>query len=118
MKLHTQIMIAMVLGVVIGLAMHTLGDAESAWFANTLWVADLIGKDVFIGALKMIIAPLILASIIAGIASLPNAGELGSIGIKTLVYYATTTAMAVLIGVVAVLLIQPGTKDSSQAVRA
>lgn len=118
MKLHTKILLAMALGLVIGLIMHSVGDAESAWFENSIWVADLIGKDIFVGALKMIIAPLILASIISGIASLPNAGELGSIGIKTLVYYGTTTAMAVLIGVVAVLIIQPGKKDSSQAVRA
>ncbi|MFP6581544.1 MAG: dicarboxylate/amino acid:cation symporter [Candidatus Hydrogenedentota bacterium] len=117
MKLHTKILIAMVLGVVIGLIMHATGDEDAGWFVNVIWIADLIGKDIFVGALKMIIAPLIFASIISGIATLPNAGELGSIGVKTLVYYGTTTAVAVLIGVVAVLAIQPGKKDSSQAVR-
>lgn len=117
MKLHTQIMIAMIAGIIVGLGLFFAGDPEAGWFESTIWTMDLIGKDVFVGALKMIIAPLILASIIAGITSLPNAGELGSIGFKTLAYYATTTAVAVAIGVIAVLLISPGTKDSSQAVR-
>ena len=117
MSLHTKILLAMAIGLAVGLGMYFLLDDESASFKNTIWVLDLIGKDVFVAALKMIIAPLILASIITGITSLPNAQELGSIGSKTLIYYFSTTAIAVFIGVVAVLVIQPGKKAASQSVR-
>jgi Na+/H+-dicarboxylate symporter len=118
MRLHTQILLAMAIGLVLGLIMHGYGDPDAAWFTNAIWTFDLIGKEIFIGALKMIIAPLIFASIVTGIVSLPNATELGSIGGKIFVYYFSTTAIAVLIGLVAVLVIQPGTKEASQSVRA
>lgn len=116
-SLHTRIMIAMGLGLAVGLAMYFWGDPESGAFDTAIWWFDLFGKDVFIGGLKMIIAPLILASIIAGVYSLPNARELGNVGVKTLIYYFCTTAIAVFIGVVAVLVIQPGKKAASQVVR-
>jgi Na+/H+-dicarboxylate symporter len=69
------------------------------------------------GALKMIIAPLILASIVSGVTSLPDMKELGTVGWKTLVYYFCTTTIAVIIGLVFVLTIQPGKKAASVEVR-
>ena len=107
----------MALGLAIGLAMHAIGEPEAPAFQTAVWWFDLIGKDIFIAALKMIIAPLIFASIVAGVYSLPNARELGSVGGKTLVYYFCTTTIAVVIGVLAVLLIQPGKQPASQKVR-
>jgi proton glutamate symport protein len=118
MKLHTKILLAMVIGLIVGLIMNTTGNPKGAGFINTIWVFDLIGKDIFIGALKMIIAPLILASIITGIVSLPSVSELGNVGTKIFIYYFVTTTLAVVIGLVAVLIIQPGKRDSSQEVRA
>lgn len=116
-KLHTLIVLAMVAGLIAGLALHAFGDSKSAFFTTTIWWLDLFGKEIFIGSLKMIIAPLIFASIVSGIASLPSAGELGSIGGKTLGYYVATTTVAVAIGIAAVLIIQPGTKEASKRVR-
>jgi Na+/H+-dicarboxylate symporter len=81
------------------------------------WWLNLFGPTVFISALKMIIAPLIFASIVAGVTSLPNMRELGSIGWKTLAYYVATTAIAVTIGLVCVLTIQPGRQPASHRVR-
>ncbi|MHC4224352.1 MAG: dicarboxylate/amino acid:cation symporter, partial [Planctomycetota bacterium] len=72
---------------------------------------DLVGTDIFIGALKMIVAPLIFFSILAGITSLPTKGELWSIGWRTLVFYLITTSIAVAIGLIFVLTIQPGSRD-------
>jgi Na+/H+-dicarboxylate symporter len=118
MSLHAKIMWAMLLGLIAGLGMYFGGDPEAGWFQTSIWWLDLVGKDVFIGGLKMIIAPLILASIVTGIVSLPNARELGSVGAKTFIYYFSTTTIAVLIGVIAVLVIQPGNKKASQQVRA
>lgn len=87
------------------------------WYGYVMWVLDLLGPTLFMGALKMIIAPLIFASIVAGVTSLPHVAELGAIGWKTLAYYITTTTIAVTIGLAAVLLIQPGNKSASAEIR-
>ncbi len=95
------------------------GDVRGrpAWITSTLWILDLCGPVIFMGALKMIIAPLILASIVAGVTSLPNIKELGAIGWKTMAYYICTTFVAVAIGLVFVLTIQPGKSSAAQALR-
>lgn len=108
----------MAAGVTLGLAMNLAGDPGAAAFKTAVWWLDLAGKDIFIGALKMIIAPLILASIIAGVYSLPSVREVRSIGLKTLAFYACTVCVAVALGMTLVMLIQPGKKASSQEIRA
>ncbi len=116
-KLHNRIFIGMGVGLVVGLGLHALKTPDSVAFATVLWWLDLLGPTLFIGALKMIIAPLIFASIVAGVTSLPNIRELGGIGYRTILYYLGTTTMAVIIGLVMVITVQPGKKESSQEVR-
>lgn len=125
MKLHNQIFFGMLLGVGLGLGLwwiegsaHKAGNLVPAWHPHVMWWLDLLGPTIFMGALKMIIAPLILASIVAGVTSLPNMQELGAIGWKTMAYYITTTTIAVVIGLVAVLVIRPGEKPAAQKIRA
>jgi Na+/H+-dicarboxylate symporter len=67
------------------------------------WLGDL-----FLNALKMVIIPLIVASVISGIGALGDIRKLGRLGGSTLLYYALTTATAVFIGLVVVNIIQPG----------
>ncbi len=117
LELHHRIVIGMLIGAVTGLALNRFADAEAAYFDDLIWWLDLLGKDLFIGALKMIIAPLILASIVTGISALPSAGELGNIGFRTVAYYMGTTTVAVLIGLVMVTLLRPGYSDAAQALR-
>lgn len=62
----------------------------------------------FLDALKMLIIPLIFSAVISGIASMGDVRKLGRLGGYTLAYYLTTTALAVLLGLVMVNLIQPG----------
>lgn len=88
------------------------------WYAILMWWYNLLGKTIFMGALKMLIAPLILASIVAGIVSLKGLDQLKRIGVKTFAYYFCTTGIAVSIGLVAVLLIRPGHKAASKEIRA
>jgi len=107
----------MATGLAVGLSMFKWGDPASPEFKTALWWLNLLGKDLFIGSLKMIIAPLILASIVAGITSLSDSRELGNIGWKTFVYYFTTTGLAVFTGLVVVLVMQPGKKDASLSIR-
>jgi len=117
-SLHQRIFIGMFIGLILGLALNYFADPDSALYVNAIWWLDLLGKTIFVGGLKMIIAPLIFASIVAGISSLPNMGELGNIGGKTMLYYVCTTTIAVAIGVAAVLIIRPGERAASQSIRA
>jgi Na+/H+-dicarboxylate symporter len=116
-SLHTLIFVGMGAGLVLGLLLYSFGDPEAASFQTAIWWLDLFGKEIFVGSLKMLIAPLIFASIVAGVTSLPGAGELGQIGSKTLIYYVLTTTIAVAIGITAVLVVQPGNQAASQRVR-
>ena len=92
-------------------------ETAQAVCTETLWWLDLFGPTLFMGALKMIIAPLILASIVSGVTSLPDMKELGAIGWKTMAYYICTTTLAVIIGLVAVLITQPGKRSATAEVR-
>ena len=123
-KLHNLIFIGMIVGVVVGILLWWFkrgaldaGQPVPGWIGTSLWWLDLLGPTVFMGALKMIIAPLILASIVAGVTSLPSVQELGSIGWKTLAYYVGTTTVAVALGLIFVLVIQPGKRAGSVQVR-
>lgn len=62
----------------------------------------------FMNALKMVIIPLIISSMIVGITSLGDVRHIGGTGIKTILYYTLTTGISVLIGIIMVNLIQPG----------
>ncbi|MHC4271067.1 MAG: dicarboxylate/amino acid:cation symporter [Planctomycetota bacterium] len=97
LKIHTQIIIAIILGIIAGLFLKEKAEH-----------LQIIG-DLFIRLLKMIIIPLILASVVSGITQIGNVRNLGRIGLKTFIYYLTTTVLAVTIGLILVNLIQPGT---------
>jgi len=96
LKVHTQILLAIVLGVVVGILLK-----EKA-------IHIKIVGDLFIRLLKVIIIPLILASMVTGIVSLGDVRKLGRIGLKTFIYYLATTTLAVGVGLVLVNLISPG----------
>lgn len=96
LKVHTQILAAIVFGILTGLV---LGDKTSH--------LKTVG-DMFIRLLKMIIIPLILASMVTGIFSLGDIRRLGRLGLKTFIYYMVTTILAVSVGLVLVNLTRPG----------
>ncbi|MDJ0521695.1 MAG: dicarboxylate/amino acid:cation symporter [Planctomycetota bacterium] len=117
-RLHNLIFVFMALGVVVGVLLADVDDKTAGWYATTLQWLDFFGKTIFIGLLKMIIAPLILVSIVAGVTSIPSFGDAGRIGVRTLLYYVSTTTIAVTIGLILVLTIRPGDKSGAQDVRA
>ncbi len=96
LKVHTQILIAIVLGVVVGIL-----------FGEKTVHIKIVG-DMFIRLLKAIIIPLIMASMVAGIVSLGDVRKLGRIGLKTFLYYAATTTLAVTVGLIMVNVMKPG----------
>ncbi len=116
-RLHNLIFVFMALGVVVGGLLARV-EGNPAWLGTVLDVFDFIGREVFIGLLKMIIAPLILVSIVAGVTSIPSFEDAGRIGVRTLAYYVTTTTIAVVIGLVFVLTIQPGNQSHAENLRA
>jgi len=124
MKLHNLIFAGMIAGGLVGCGLWYVSDRAAdlgqpipAYVLYAMWWLDLLGPTLFLGALKMIFAPLILASIVAGVTSLPDPRELGSIGIKIFAFYLITTTVAVSLGIAAVMIIRPGEKAASVALR-
>ncbi len=101
-KLHWQIIIGLVLGLIFGIV-----AAAAGWSQFT---SDWIGPfgTIFINLLKLIAVPLILASLITGVASLSDLKKLSRIGGKTIGIYLGTTVIALIIGLVLVNVLQPG----------
>jgi Na+/H+-dicarboxylate symporter len=101
------ILIAMVLGAGIG---RWAGPDGMIGGIHLMPLFETIGT-MFINLLKMLIVPLILSSVITGVASLGAGPDLGRLGGKTLGFYVITTLLAVLIALVLVNLIEPGVID-------
>jgi len=104
LKLHWQILIALALAVIAGLI--TGADGE-LFGVRVIGAYEFIGT-LFLNALKMLIVPLIMSSIIVGVAGIGSSGDLGRLGGKTLAYYLSSSALAILVGLVLVNLIRPG----------
>jgi Na+/H+-dicarboxylate symporter len=77
-------------------------------------IYDFLGT-LFLNALKMLIVPLIVSSIITGIAGVGASGAMGRLGGKTLLYYMTTSLFAILVGLFLVNLVAPGIVDGEPA---
>ncbi len=95
-KLHWQILIALAIAVLYGMLL-------TEYVNYVTWMGEL-----FLRGLRMIIVPLILTSIISGVANIGDAHNLGRLGLKTFAYYITTSFFAIITGLVLVNIIQPG----------
>lgn len=96
LKLHWQILIALVLAVPFGYFLPGAVPYVS-------WMGEI-----FLTALKMVIVPLILSSIISGVTSMGGGSSLGRLGGKTMLYYISTSTIAILTGLILVNVIKPG----------
>jgi len=101
-KLHWQIIIGLILGLIWGLLSSSLGLIQ---FTNDY--IKPIGS-IFVRMLELIAVPLVLASLVLGVASLSDIRKLSRIGGKTIAFYIVTTVIAISIGLVYVNLFQPG----------
>ena len=102
LALHWKIIIGMVLGIIWALVSSSLG-----WSSFTINWIDPFGT-IFINLLKLIAVPLVLFSIISGVANIGDPSSLGRMGGKTLLIYLLTTVMAIGLGLLLVNIIKPG----------
>jgi len=102
MQLHWKIIIGLVLGTIYGIA-----SAIKGWSDFT---SDFISPfgTIFLNLLKLIAVPLVVSSLITGVASLSDTKKLSRIGWKTIALYISTTAVAVSIGLILVNVLEPG----------
>jgi Na+/H+-dicarboxylate symporter len=118
LELHWQILIAIILAAIVGgivfNAYEATGVDPTLFGIRYLAIFDYIGT-IFLNALKMIIVPLIMSSIIVGVAGIGSGGNLGALGGKTLLFYATTTLAAILLGLVLINAVGPGYVDGEPA---
>jgi proton glutamate symport protein len=96
MKLHTQIFLGIILGVFCGILLR-----ENAGLLQPI-------GDIFIRLLRMMIIPIVFSSLVVGVISLGNIQGLGRLGGRTLIYYLTTTIIAIIIGLIIVNVVKPG----------
>ena len=97
--LYVQVLLAIVLGAVIGIV----------WphFATNDWIKAL--GDGFVKLIRMVIAPIIFCTVVSGIAHIQDASRVGRVGIKALVYFEIVSTFALAIGMVIGNVAHPGT---------
>ena len=99
-NLNNWILIAMVLGFIVGMALN-LFRFQISFFKDTLLVDNIFhfGGTAFINLMKMLVVPLVFCSIMVGTASIINTKKIGNITIEIIVLYLATTLIAVCLGV-------------------
>jgi Na+/H+-dicarboxylate symporter len=105
-KLTTWILAAMVLGIVVGYFCNTL--APDPKIAKDIAGYFNIVSDIFLRLIKMIIAPLVFATLVAGVASMGDTKTVGRIGLKALGWFITASFISLLLGLIMVGILRPG----------
>ena len=108
MKLHTKILLGLVIGAILGVAANlTLGGSHTAVVWLNKYLAGPVGQ-IFLRMLFMIVVPLVFASIALGVAGLGDLRKVGRVGGKAIGYFLVTTAIAATIGLIFVNIVRPG----------
>ncbi|MDP1558467.1 MAG: dicarboxylate/amino acid:cation symporter [Nitrosomonas sp.] len=105
-SLNAQILLGTLMGVLLGLWFSMLGQ-ESTVTQNGLYVAKLVGT-LFIDLLRMVLIPLVFTSIVVGVANLRSHQQMNRVWLSTLGFFALTMALAIMLGLMAANLFQPG----------
>ncbi len=98
-SLTSQMLLALFAGCICGLVVPHLG-IDPSYFKPL--------GDIFINLIKMLVVPLVFATLVAGAAAVGDVSRLGKIAIKSLIYYTVTTVFAVSIGLIVANILQPG----------
>jgi Na+/H+-dicarboxylate symporter len=105
-RMTTYIVIAMVLGIVVGTLLNkALADSGTA---ATVAGYIAIFSDVFLRLIKMIIAPLVFCTLVAGVAKMGKAETIGRVGLKAITWFVLASLVSLVIGMILVNLFRPG----------
>lgn len=104
-RLFQFIVAALVLGVAFGTVVHAAVSAETA--ASVAGYLKIV-TDIFLRLIKMIIAPLVLTTLVVGIANMGDSKTLGRIGLRTIVWFLAASLFSLSLGLVMVNILQPG----------
>lgn len=107
MKLHTKIVIGLVLGAVAGLASYSWAH-DAAWVT---WVRDNLAQPVgqiFLRLLIMTVVPLVFCSLTVGVAGLGDVRRIGRVGGRAIGYFLVSTALSATLGLILVNIVRPG----------
>lgn len=114
-SLTNQIFFALIAGALTGIILNIVSGGQTSGFINNWLVSglfEIVGK-MFISAIRMLVVPLVLTSLICGAAGINDIKKLGRVGGKTLVFYLSTTAIAITVALIVSYIIDPGTGFSS-----
>ncbi|MGF6597852.1 Na+/H+-dicarboxylate symporter [Paraburkholderia sp. GAS448] len=105
-RLTLYILVGMVLGVIVGYLCHrTVGDAAEA---KTIAGYFSIITDIFLRLVKMIIAPLVFATLVSGLAGMEGSGDVRRIGLRSVGWFVCASLFSLALGLVLANLLQPG----------
>ena len=105
-KLTRQIGIAMLLGILVGYLCNLY--AQDAQSAKDIASYFSLVTDIFLRMIKMIIAPLVFATLVSGLASMGDSGAVGRIGLKAMLWFICAATVSLLLGMALVNLFEPG----------
>src|SRR3982751_4287358 len=112
-SLTWKIMIGLVVGIVVGWIIHEMDLPSPAHHMLGIETATVLAfvrslSTLFLNLIKSIIAPLIFATLVVGIAGTGDIKQVGRIGAKSLLYFEVVTTLALFIGLAAVNITRPG----------
>lgn len=99
-SLAMQIMVGLVLGIIVGALFF--GNPQVATYLQPV-------GDTFIRLIKMIVVPIVVSSLIVGVAGVGDIKKVGRLGLKTVIYFEIITTLAIIVGLLAANLLHPGT---------
>ena len=114
MKLHSKILLGLLIGLILGLSCNLFVTDKDL----LKWIVENISYpigQIFIRMIFMIVIPLIFTAIVLGLADFRDIHKIGVVGLKTLMFTIVITAVSVIIGLVIVNLVQPGTGISPES---
>jgi Na+/H+-dicarboxylate symporter len=105
-KLTLYILAGMVLGVIVGQMLNQMVPADVIKESIAPWFK--LSSDIFLNLIKMLVAPLVLSTIVVGIAHMGDSAALGRIGVRALAWFITASLVSIGLGLVLVNVFQPG----------
>ena len=106
-RLTLWILVGMILGIVVGYIVHVNIAPDNMWFEYATKTFKLL-SDIFLHLIKLLVAPLILSTIVVGIAHMGDSAALGRIGFRAITWFILASFISIALGLLMVNLLQPG----------